>query len=591
VILNSNNIQKWLFDYFEGELTTIESKQVEQFILDNPEYHQEYIAWKDSIDEAQSDEEVPVYTGMESLMVATPIIHNFWFRSAASFAILLLSSIVGIHVWMNAEAVNSISENINSSYEIAESTYMERDKLEYIYSFNSSESTINDYSRSLSSKLLLLTSQPQLIREENKSNNFRNNSSLGFASIIQNLIDLRNYSRITFNGNVLTTFKNENTNHKVVAKKIRKRIRYKGLNHKNDDHSKRKKEKYKYLNYRNENVKGISHAGKYRDRSKPDSESNASSISERFKEGKPEKKKQSLKSKLQYMELGLENINDPIFIADNSHPLFINPSLTGQIGYTRLKTTYRNQYFNETNNGQIGMVSFDTYLNNLKAGIGFQSLYIHLDNFDYNTYNFNYAQKIEINRSSSLSVGTTFSLEKLRHNGQAQGLEINPTRITNLPSAAAHIAQFNLGMSAWYSGKMFYGGINVTNLLNPTLYASQESNTYMNQLNYSAQIGTDYKRSAQSNTVVSPYAVYNNMDDSSELWTGVSIRHKAIILGLGGSTKLSAKAIIGVQSHSFRISYSYDLTNSTIKNAYIGSHDLSLRFLLSVEKNANILDY
>jgi hypothetical protein len=101
------------------------------------------------------------------------------------------------------------------------------------------------------------------------------------------------------------------------------------------------------------------------------------------------------------------------------------------------------------------------------------------------------------------------------------------------------------------------------------------------------QMGTDDRKNIYSNTVISPYVVLQKEGTKVENWGGVNLRHKAIIVGVSGSDKLSAKAMLGLQGNSFRILYGYDLSKSEYNQKYIGSHEVSLRILFGNKTNSN----
>lgn len=46
--INNSNIDKWLFDYYEGNLSPDDIRKLEQFLKKNPEYYEDADAWKDS---------------------------------------------------------------------------------------------------------------------------------------------------------------------------------------------------------------------------------------------------------------------------------------------------------------------------------------------------------------------------------------------------------------------------------------------------------------------------------------------------------------------------------------------------------------
>ena len=42
MIVNHNNIQRWIFDYFEGNLSLHEQIELREFIKRNPEYKDDF---------------------------------------------------------------------------------------------------------------------------------------------------------------------------------------------------------------------------------------------------------------------------------------------------------------------------------------------------------------------------------------------------------------------------------------------------------------------------------------------------------------------------------------------------------------------
>ena len=79
----------------------------------------------------------------------------------------------------------------------------------------------------------------------------------------------------------------------------------------------------------------------------------------------------------------------------------------------------------------------------------------------------------------------------------------------------------------------------------------------------------------------------NKRNDRKVLWGGITYRHKALILGLSGSTDVAVKGMIGLQGNSLRLLYGYDLSKSDFNQKYIGSHEISLRILFGNKTNSN----
>lgn len=79
--INSNNIDKWLFDYYEGNLSPSDIRKLEQFLQKNPDYYEDAEAWKDSFVE----ESMPAFDTTALLKDIQPA--N---RKKLSYAALLL---------------------------------------------------------------------------------------------------------------------------------------------------------------------------------------------------------------------------------------------------------------------------------------------------------------------------------------------------------------------------------------------------------------------------------------------------------------------------------------------------------------------
>jgi type IX secretion system PorP/SprF family membrane protein len=356
--------------------------------------------------------------------------------------------------------------------------------------------------------------------------------------------------------------------------------------------------KYAFLDFKNREGFGWTKSKDKAEKLKSDNDilENLAAISEATEGGeKNTKNRKKLFENFKYIELGLGNINDPIFNVPNNNTLIVNPSLSGELGITRLKTSYRNQWTASNVNSNVATLFADTYFSKIKAGMSLGVNYLNaadgrLENVEYS---FSYIQKLKLSKSSNLSVGLTYSLNSINANNISTGekFEIAPSNYLQLNNFVSRSGDniSNLGVSSWFSGKYFFGGFNVTNLLNNSLTPNQETTNgnYFNELSYNMQIGTDYRKSKFSNTVLSPYLLLSKMAERESLWGGITLRHKAFVLGVSASDDLSAKGLVGVQGNSVRILYGYDISKSEFNQQYIGSHEVSLRILFGNKSNSN----
>ncbi len=91
--INPKNIDQWLFNYYEGNLSPSEVKQLESFLKKNPDYYEDAHAWKDSFVE----EAVPVFNA--SFLVKEIDTKADRKRFAlAMFALLLIGSFSALYL-------------------------------------------------------------------------------------------------------------------------------------------------------------------------------------------------------------------------------------------------------------------------------------------------------------------------------------------------------------------------------------------------------------------------------------------------------------------------------------------------------------
>ena len=87
-IINSNNIEKWLFDYFEGNLSLHEKIELETYVANNPQYQEDFDSWEGAILPNHS----AIYTNADNLIKA-----GIWF-GFKRYAFLLLLLTIGAGV-------------------------------------------------------------------------------------------------------------------------------------------------------------------------------------------------------------------------------------------------------------------------------------------------------------------------------------------------------------------------------------------------------------------------------------------------------------------------------------------------------------
>lgn len=582
MIISPNNIEKWCFDYFEGNLTSLERWEFERFILEHPEYQAEFEAWKSASD--SDDDRVPAYMGAEALLVGVPFYASLAFRLSAGLVLMLTIGVIGYFQW------GSVGKEYVAQSGMLDMKWSPEDHKLAMITFN--DYAYGDYEVKTNTTTSYVTNYVY-------SSGTQNNVVPNDLGSVDSNIDLNTV--VSENG-----INEENADYDELTYQELKKISEEVLinqgselkdNYEEDDktlfeHLGIDQSRYSFLNFNNSKVKGI--GGNYnssKSKNKHGKNDNHATIAQNSsKKGKSggHNKKSNFFQNLKHLELGLTNINDPIAIAPNANVIAINPALAGQLGVTRLKLNVRNQWWNTSESFYRGSAYFDTYFEKIQAGVSLGSEYnITADGKQaINKYLFTYAQKFSLSRNTNISVGLSYDMSKGVNNGV---LNDKNEFYANSPITSNSLEnqwKSDLGVSTWYSGKYFFGGFNVTNLLGNTFIATHEGNsTYFNNINFSVQMGTDYKKSMFANTVISPFVQYNKLGDHKDLWLGSVFRIKGLVLGGSVATSKSARAILGLQGNKFRITLSSDYGKSLLLNEYAFSHELSMRILLGNKNN------
>lgn len=583
MIINPNNIDKWCFDYFEGNLSYHEKLTFERFILEHPEYHAEFDAWKNASD--SDDDNVPAYYGVEGLIVSAPFYTTMAFRVTVGLVLSLALGAVGYY------QLGNLSSQYISQNNSLEMSWSPEDHLLALVKFE--DYAYGDYEV----KTITNTTHTTNYMYENSDIELENggNTSVQSGNDIEDSISVystyNNDNDIdvvdeTFEEDLLSYKKPEFASDEELFNEEAKwsdsyqedeksLYQHLGINH----------GRYSFLNFNNGKVKGI--GGKNKNSKK----NNHATISQSKKSGKGgnvHKKKSHFLDNLKHSELGLTNINDPIALTPNNNTIGVNPALAGQLGVARVKLNVRNQWWNTDASLFRGSLYFDAYIDKLHAGVSYGTQYDMTEDGHQRVsmHSFTYAQKFSFSKNSTFSVGLTYELSKGSNMGNQSTM--NEFYMSSPVSASSFDGQWksNFGVSTWYSGKYFFGGFNVTNLSGNTFTATHEEITsYVKNLNYSVQLGTDYKRSMFASTVVSPYVQYNRMGDYQDIWLGSAFRIKGLVFGGSVATSRSAKAMLGLQGNKFRFTVSSDYSKSMLIDEYAFSHEVSLRILLGNKNN------
>ncbi len=289
--------------------------------------------------------------------------------------------------------------------------------------------------------------------------------------------------------------------------------------------------------------------------------------------------------------IALKNARDPHYHVPGLTANDINFSSAGTLVSTRVQATSRLQWQGKENEQLMNQLSADGYSYGIRGGWGVQ-----LNHQWYKDGGIQVAQAA-ITYSPKISVNNWFSIEPsfrlkmgnkqldLDHLGNTDQVELDRGNAREFyPNGATPI-----GQSLWYKDagvgllvntKWFFAGVQVDNLFKhkDNLYDNNWSDPRRAQNYFTASIGSDWI-SRSEKLSLSPYLVYQKNERLSEAWLGANFACNWFNIGLAASSNFEPAASIGIKFDQFSLHYNADYTDSKILGGKALSHQLTMRFV------------
>ena len=562
--LSSSNIDQWLFDYFEGNLSPLQEQKVEMFLFEHPDYEVDMDAWSN----ASASSSIDSYPDAEKLKRKRAGF-IFWMRSAA--ALLLVLILVGAYFLiqpMNNSDENQVSANnlfLQTINNLAiasterNNTFLQNNNL---YANSAGVSSKNNLSAQNNStnqnhttqniqnkhtKPVLLAHQSTNQSLSNSSNGWRNTEKLTTATSKSSLENPEN----GFSKDVLM----------IDASLVEPPIQVKNtdivesalLAPKSDLSASKSEEKTKTNHW-------------------------FSKISRKIKD-------------MANSELALRNLRDPQYIIPGMTQRDVNFASTGGLLATRVQTFSRAQWVGKNDQSVDIRMAADGYVQSLHGGVGIQVGYSNykaglLQNYEAAL---TYSPKFRLGNNFTLEPAVRFKMgiKDLNNNRVVAGQQSEWDRVN--VNTFSSVGQQNNMSRLWYkdigfglmvNAKWFFAGVNMDNLTrhSENLYSGDTQNSARTPFNFTATLGTDYE-SMSKKVALSSYLVYQNYGKRNEGWLGLTFRYQWLTVGGALSTGLDPAASIGLKFNHFMLTYSMDYSKNHIQNDRYLSYQLSLRFV------------
>ena len=557
-IPNRENIDRWLFDWTEGNLSPSQEMQLEEFLIQNPDLSIDVDAW-----DAATVSSIPfAYDNQASLKKRKKRVFAYW----QFYALILLIATGGTSLYFSfktesqqiaAKTSNAFTSPISK---IATRSTINNDTQDLItanspisnsgrqnfYEAPSYQASLNKYTENINTNVLPLSSEKEKVSFDN--NTITNTVEMA----IQPIIPIENIELTDkLDASTVSAVSIEPS---IEADEI---IQSEGENENEDKKLSRKK-----INL-------------------PTLKLNSS----------------SKLSKWVKKDLTNTNQKDRVYALSEKSNLDLNNSFVGNISQLKFQSMSTARWIDIADQQKISQqISFDGYLREAKAGLGIISNYSNFSNGLIQDWNLNliYAPKLAINRYLTIepSMKYTFGKKVLNSskviNNSTVEVETNQLETFSIDPNQA------IGKNLWYrdlgagliinAGPIYFGG-QVNNLLKhqDNLYSNDYTSIRRADRELTLVGGTDFN-SKNGNFTFSPYIFHTIFGSQSSTYLGASIHLKSFLIGGSYQTNGSSSGMIGLHKDRFSLlcQTSYASSSYTQSKSFI--HQLTIRINSNISK-------
>jgi type IX secretion system PorP/SprF family membrane protein len=272
---------------------------------------------------------------------------------------------------------------------------------------------------------------------------------------------------------------------------------------------------------------------------------------------------------------------DPIFSQFYANPLYLNPAFAGTMRCPRINLNYRHQWPAIQGTYVTYSASADRHFDAIHGGLGLIATSDNAGAGVLRTMNIGgiYSYQLDITRTFSMKFGfqatyfqKTIDWSKLNFGDmidERRGFVYSTKEVQKLERKSG--VDFSAGILG-YSKKYFFGAA----LHHITQPDEGLLGTSKLPMKVTVHAGAVVPMGDKGNeTFISPNVLYQKQQDFQQLNMGLYITKWPFVGGLWYRTGDAFIALVGIQQHSFKIGYSYDVTISKLSNASAGSHEIS----------------
>lgn len=281
------------------------------------------------------------------------------------------------------------------------------------------------------------------------------------------------------------------------------------------------------------------------------------------------------------------NAQDPHFSQFYANPIYLNPAFAGSNGCPRIAMNYRNQWPALSGTFVTYSASYDQYFDNISGGFGVIATHDQQGKGTINasTLSLIYSYHLKVNRKFSMLFGAkaTWNQKFLDWDKLTFGDMIDPRRgfiyQTGDVQRGGSRGFFDASAGMVGFSKNFFFGFSAHHLNRPNESMIIGDSPMPMRFNghMGAEIPLGTKSKYQNTTSIMPNIIVQYQQGFWEMNIGTYIKYGAFNAGAWFRNRDAFILSVGINTGTFKIGYSYDVTVSKLNNGVSGgSHEVSL---------------
>jgi len=530
---NFNNIDKWLFDYTEGNLSIKQESMLENYILNHPELEVDLDMWRLSNIKTSTS-----FVNDIEIAKKTYAINSYYVVNLIGVILILL-----IGPQDHFESINKMisSEPFSKAQNVNNSTIPSIDHNKVVTLIETQD--IDDPTI----QYLSMNSQNNTLLEENSylaDVSDENNSETRITHVnplINHGSDALTLSKLPYNFDLTLNYSNSNLQIRNESESIAK-----------DDNS----------------------------------------LSIKFKTKQLINKIDKLLSK----NVALSNYRDHYYLIPGISSLDANLSSTGSVSQSRFQSVSRMRWFNTDQHKYTQQLSFDAYARPIRSGIGAQVNYESYADGTIQDWNAALILSPKIALSRNILLEPVAKLKMGNKLLDINKVENNTMAIFNSssPQMFSYDTSQNIGRKLWYrdidlgltlNTNMFYLGIQATNVLahSEDIYQNNQNETYRTPTAFSMFAGTQYV-SRNEKLSFHPYVYFRTINKENDYFAGFSLDLDKIFVGASYDFNNQYSGSLGLSLDRFALIIQSTNSYNPYLNQNLYTHQLTLRFNSDISK-------